>query len=286
MDDIGKDLFKEEKRGVVKSFKKLPKWLRMFLFVSLLIFDFIGGLSARPLFDRLNINLFNSYVKQNGNSNIQIGKVAGTNTTVNIGDDDNCPVKFCSKFTDGKWQYIDRFSVIQEDPLILKSPSSKSLPGATMYFSEEVGNFTMQAFITPMASQSANISVAYGHFLRCIIGDGDYSKIACQINVDYPKSIEKWSYLNSEGKLYGRNQHYQISHFPEKNELQIRFKFMKINDSTQIEIKINDQIPMTWNLPREFENRTKREKVGIGLFTAGQDDVSAVFKLFQLDPNI
>jgi len=282
VDDLSKEIFKEEKKEVIKTVRKFPKWLRVFLFILV----YIVGLATRPLFDHFLINVQNNNVKQNGKTNVNIGQVAGTNTMINIGSDDKCPVKFCSKFKDGNWQYFDRFSVIQDDPLILQSPNSKKLPGATMYFSEEVGNFTMQTFITPLATLSANISVAYGHLLRCIIGDGDYIKTACQLNTDYPTSVENWSYFDSQGNLHGRNQQYQKSSFSVNNELQIRFEMSKIDGRTKIDVKLNDQVPMSWLLPKKFENRAQMEKVGIGLFTAGQDDVKAVFKHFQLDPHI
>lgn len=287
MDELGHEIFKEEEKGVIKFFKKLPKKVRSIIFVLSYLSIFIGGIASRPLFDSLRVSISNNYFKQVGNSNLQIGKVEGANTTINVGTNtNNCPVKFCSDFKDNKWKYKERFVNVQEDPLILKSPNSSALPGATMFFDEAVGNFTMQAFVTPMASPSANLAIAYGHFLRCILGDGDYSKVSCQINTSYPNAIENWSYLDADGELHGRNLRYQISHFSKGSELQVRFGLLKVNDRTQVEIKLNDQAPLDWYFPKEFENRTQREKVGIGLFTAGEDDVKAVFKQFQLDPHI
>lgn len=287
MDKLVHDVFKEEEKGVIKFFKKLPKKARSIVFALFCISIFVSGIASRPLFDRLRITISNNYFKQDGNSNLQIGNVEGANTTINFGaSGNNCPVKFCSDFKDGKWKYKERFINIQDDPLILKSPNSSALPGATMFFDEAVGNFTMQAFVTPMASPSANLAIAYGHFLRCIIGDGDYSKVSCQINTTYPTTTESWSYFDSDGVLHGRNLRYQLSQFSKNNELQVKFSILKINGRTQIEIKLNDEVPMDWLLPKDFENRTQKEKVGIGLFTAGEDNVEAVFKQFQLDPHI
>lgn len=284
MKDTKQEIFREEEKRLVKIFRRIPKNIRLFIYILSLFICFSGGFSSRPFFDNLHIENITNHFSVKGNSNVSIGKVEGVET-VNIGTN-NCLFKYCSNFQDDKWKYKERFNILQEDPLIVKSPNSKSLPGATMFYDEEVGNFTMQAFLTPMSTPSANLALAYGHFIRCIIGDGDYSKISCQMNSTYPSTVENWSYFDSIGKLYGRNQHYQISRFLVNNEIQIKFSILKVNDRKQIEIKINDQVPMNWFIPKEFENRTQREKVGIGLFTAGQDDVKAVFKQFQLDPHI
>lgn len=281
MDDLSNDIFKDEKKGVARLFRKLPKKVRIVIFILSFVITYAGGIISRPLFDRVYVN----FVKQDHNSGVQIGKVEGTNT-INFGTNSNCPFKFCSNFKDEKWMNMDRFTIVQDNPMVLKSPNTSALPGATLFFNEDVGNFTMLTFLTPLSSPSPNMVVAYGHFLRCIIGDGDYSKISCQINVDYPKAIENWSYLNSEGKLHGKNLRYQISPFTKDNELQIKFSILKVNDNKQVEIKLNDQVPLTWLLPKEFENRIQKEKVGVGLFTAGQDDVEAVFKEFMLDTRI
>lgn len=287
MDELGHEIFKVEEKGFVKYLRNLiPKKLRKSFYIILIIGSFFGGYKSRPFIDQ-KISLANIGTNQTGLFNFSFGgKVEGANTSADNEMRPNCIYKFCSNFEDEKWSYKDRFITVQTDPLILKSPNTSSLPGATLFYNEDVGSFTMQTFITPLASPSANMVVAYGHFLRCIIGDGDYSKISCQINTAYPKAIENWSYFSSEGTLHGKHLHYQISPFTKDNELQIKFSMLKVNDKTQIEIKLNDQVPITWFLPEEFEDRTQREKVGIGLFTAGQDDVEAVFKQFQLDPHI
>lgn len=287
MNELTDEIFKEEEKGLAKYYKKfIPKRLRIYVYFIFLVVSFVGGYDSRPFIEQ-KINSQKAGVLQNGLINFFIGgKVKSAETSVYQENKSSCPFKYCSDFKDDKWEYKERFTVIQDDPLVLKSPNTQALPGATMFFGQEVGNFTSQMFITPLASPSANLSVVYGHFLRCIIGDGDYSKISCQINAAYPKTIEDWRYFDSNGNIHGRYLRYQIAHFSKGNELQLRFSILKINDRTQIEIKLNDQVPLDWFLPEEFEKRIKMEKVGVGLFTAGEEDVEAVFKQFQLDPHI
>lgn len=280
MDEFSKEVFKEEKRTLAKYFLKLPKLLRWVLFFLYTIIPFILGF----VIGKYNINL-NNFI-QKGAYIININKVEGT-STINVAPQiSSCSVKFCSDFKDGLWQYEDRFVKIQDDPLILKSPHTSALPGATMFYNEAIGNFTAETFITPEASTSANLVVAYGHFVRCIIGDGDYTKVSCQVNGDYPKAIESWSYIDKDGQLHGRYEQHQISPFSPNQELQLQFGLEKVGTSTVITIKLNDQVPLEWKLPKSFEGKTQIEKVGVGLFTTNFDDVQAVFKKFQLDPHI
>lgn len=285
MDNLEKDLFSEEFKETKKFYHKLPKPLRIIVFfvfiVSWTFLSFYGGVK----FDSLHINLNNNKQSGHDNTQIGIGSVQGT-STINLNSSNTCPVKFCSNFKDSKWENLDRFIKLQDDPLILESPHSAALPGATMFFPEEVGKFAMEVFITPQASNSANLVLAYGHFARCIIGDGDYTKISCQINEAYPKAVESWSYIDNDGKLYGKYEQHQIASFSPNKELQIRFSLDLIDTYPNLTVKINDQTPLNWKIPKDFQNRTQREKIGIGLFTTKFDDVQAVFKQFRLDPHL
>lgn len=277
MDELSKELFKDERKEVIKQFGHLPKSIKWLLFIIYTAGVFAGGVKIG------NLNLhFNVFAPKGGTSvNVEGAKTVNVNTQPS-----SCPAKFCSDFKDGSWKYKDRFIPIQDDPLILKSPHSSALPGATMFYDNDIGSFTSETFITPEATISANLVVAYGHFIRCIIGDGDYTKVSCQINEAYPKEVESWSYLDKDGQLHGRNLQYQSSPFSSNKELQIQFGIQKIKDVTIITIKLNDQVPLEWRLPKSLEGKTQIEKVGVGLFTTNYDDVQAIFKQFQLDPHL
>jgi hypothetical protein len=278
MNEFVDEAFKEQKKSVFKFLTKLPKIVKWALFTIYTLLVFFGGRISRNFSFNLNV------ISQSGKNTVQVGTVEG-DATINYGVN-SCPVKFCSNFKDGSWEYIERFIKIQDDPLILKSPNSAALPGATMFYKEDVGNFTAEAFITPEATTSANLAVAWGHLIRCIIGDGDYTKISCQVNEAHPKEIETWSYIDKDGQLHGRHEQHQLSPFSPGKELQVKFEIQKINNITMLRIKLNDHVPLEWQLPKAYEGRTQREKVGIGLFTTNFDDVEAVFKRFQLDPHL
>lgn len=276
-EELSKDVFKEQRKGLAKYFHKLPKSLRWLLFIASYVVTLLTGNKLPPL--NLNLN-------QLGIVNIQSNqKVEGAQTSIY----NSCPVKFCSDFGDkSNWTNIERFVALQDAPLILKSPNSSSLPGATMFYNQSVGSFSMQTSIIPESTVSANIVVAYGHLLRCIVGDSDYSTISCQINDAYPKKIEDWSYIDTEGGLHGKNKQYQFASPPlsPNKELHLQFGMGKINGITTINIQLNEEVPLQWKLPTNLEGTDTNDFVGLGLITNNLDDVQAVFKKFQLDPHL
>lgn len=281
MTEFDSELFKKQRKTLTQGLQKLPKFLQWVIFsiytICALMFGYLGG--------KNNISL-NNFIHIERNIFSFGGKVAGTETDNSSPPLVTCVVKFCSDFLDDTWLNFDRFQKIQDDPLILKSPNTPALPGATMFFNNDVENFSANIFITPEATTSANLVVAWGHFIRCIIGDGDYSKVSCQINEDYPKKIEAWSYMDNEGELHGKNLRYQLSSFSPNQELQIKFEIEKVGDDKIISLKLNDHVPLLWKFPKGFIAKTKIERVGVGLFTTRYDDVQAVFKKFQLDPHL
>lgn len=276
MNGTREEAFRKENKSVVSFIRKLPSLIRWFLYIfSYLIIIVISYWAGKNNFNPKNFLVIVGFNN----------KVEGMNSEGPPYPTNTCVVKYCSDFKDGLWQYEDRFVTIQKDPLILKSPNTQALPGATMFFKNSVGDFTANITIIPEATVSANLAVAWGHFIRCIIGDGDYSKISCQVNTSYPKEIESWSYFDKEGILYGKSLQYQLSPFVVDQELQLKFEIEGKENSKLIRLKLNDHVPIEWKIPNKYSDKSKTEKVGVGLFTTEFDDVQAVFKNFQLDPH-
>lgn len=291
MDSLVEKELQDELRPEVKNiFRKIFRlkyisWLRKPIAFILITESLLGIFAIKTGLVTLHFDILKkSAITLSGVQ--QIG-IINTNQNNVLSAQSQCPFKYCSDFKDGKWKDFDQFIVIQNDPLlILKSPNNPRKPGATMYYEQDVGNFTSEFFVTPMASVSANLAFAYGNLTRCIIGDGNYQSISCQINEDYPKAPKDWTYFDKEGKLHGKISQWQLSKFEPNRELQLRFEFQKIEENESIIIKINDQAPLIWKLPKKFQRLVKLDKVGISLFTTNYDDVQAVFKQFRLDPHL
>lgn len=287
MDNLIKDELREGFKPEIHWFRKklhsvIPRTLRKPLFVTVfilsLLLDMLIAIGIKQGIITINtttlINTNYSHVIQQ----------SGNNNKVVLSEATECLSRFCSDFADDKWTDKERFILVQKDPLVLKSPNSISLPGATMYYKEEVGSFTAQIFITPQASISANLTLTYGRFYRCILGDSDYKIISCQINQGYPTIPENWSYFDEDGIMYGKNKRYLIRPFESNKEMQIRFEQKENNGNTIISIKINNQVPAEWILPKRHQGQTLREKVGLGLISTTYGDSQAIFKRFELSP--
>lgn len=284
---IEKELQEEVKPEVKKILHRIFhsryfRWLKEPLAIILIIHYIAGFIAVKTgtvdihldFLKRSNVNI--SGIQQTGNGN-QVNVLAAQT---------QCLFKYCSDFKDGKWKYQEEFKKIQDNPLILESPNNPVKPGATMYYDQEVGHFTLETIVAPMATASANLAIAYGKLTRCIIGDGSYQSIACQINESYPKEPKDWSYFDEKGNLYGRFSQFQISKFEPGKELQIRYEYKNIDGNDTITIKLNDHVPLVWRIPKRFQGIVKTDMVGLSLFTTKYDDVQAVFKSFNLDSNL
>lgn len=282
---IENELQKEVKPELRKFFLRLFQskywnWLKKPLVIILILHYLVGIVSLKTGIVNINLDLLNR-----SNTNISGIQQVGDNNSVVLSVNTQCLSRFCSDFKkDDDWIGKNKFIPVQQDPLILKSPNSKALPGATMFYKEDVGNFTVKAFINPQATSSANLVLSYGSFYRCIIGDSDYELITCQINQSYPKVPEDWSYIDKEGGMHGKNKQFQKRPFKPKDELEIKFEQRKSADNAIISIKLNEQVPAEWVLPKKFQGLTRREKIGIGLITNIYDDAQAIFKQFELNP--
>lgn len=287
MDNLKESLFKEEQKETLKWFKKLPRWLRRLTWGVVILLDVIGALSVIGLatgtliFNTLVFNILGEHT-----SIINQNQKVDNGSTVNnyFEASDACPN--CSDFKDGKWENIERFHKISDNPLILKSPNSSKLPGAVMFYKKNVKNFSMQTILTPQATTSANLLVQYGNFTKCIIGDANYSFISCRVNTAYGSSKIKeiWSYIDKDGGLHGNAEQHQISSFEPNQDLQLKYEIRDAGPDRIISIRINEKVPVEWKLPKQFAYKDVSDKVGIGLFTTKFDDVQAVLKQFRLDP--
>ncbi|MBU1000241.1 hypothetical protein KKE78_02500 [Patescibacteria group bacterium] len=282
-----KQEFKPESRWFRKIWRKtIPTKLRKPIFVGIFILSLIISiLTIIGIWQgvvNFNLSLLNKSVSNQ--SGIQ---QSGNNNSIVLSANTQCLSRYCSDFKkDDDWVGKNKFVPIQEDPLILKSPNSEALPGATMFYKKDVGNFTAKAFISPQATSSANLVLSYGSFYRCILGDADYELITCQINQSYPKVPEDWGYFDKDGGLHGRNKQYQKRPFQSQNELEIRFEQRTDANNTIISIKLNEQVPAEWILPKKFQGLTRSEKIGIGLITNAYDDAQAIFKHFELNSQL
>lgn len=275
-----KETLKPEISKFKRQWKKIPRVAKIAILITAFIFQpFVLKQLGLITFNVSLLNGFSTkyFIWQSGNNNL----VAPV-----LSDSTKCIVRYCSDFEVDDWIGEKNFIVVQKNPLILKSPSSPQLPGATMYYGANVGNFIANIFLTPQASASPNLVLTYGHFYRCILGDADYSTLTCQINQDYPTVPENWAYFDQDGIIHGKNKRFQISPFKPNKELEIRFSQSEDEDNTKISIKINDQVPVEWILPKKYQRQTQTEKIGIGLITTTYKDVQAVFKHFELDPKL
>lgn len=288
MDSLTKKDLSQEFKPETQWFKKLvhkliPKGLRKPIFVTLLITHLIYG-ALTFVGVKLGVINFNFQTFNTSLSNQSGIQQFGNSNSVVLAEKTQCLSRYCSDFRDKKWLGIDKFIIIQEEPLILKSPSTLQLPGATMFFNESVGNFISTSFVTPQASSSANLVFSYGHFYRCILGDSDYEQISCQINQGYPNVPEQWAYIDQSGIIYGKYQKYQTRPFEMNKELEVRFEQREDSNNTIISIKINNQVPADWILPKDYQKKTLRENIGLGLITNKYNDAQGVFKHFELEP--
>lgn len=291
MNDLIKTELAEEIKPYLRNLLKLtrrliPSKVRKFLIYSYLLISLItfvvGGVGIK-----LGVVNFNFQHLQNANILDSSIQQIGDNNTLVLSEKTQCLSQYCSDFEFEDWYNIGKFSLVQEKPLILKSPNSPQLPGATMFYKgHKARNFIAKIFITPLATRSANLVLAYGSLYRCILGDSDYKIITCQINQTFPRIPEEWGYFDKEGIIHGKAKHYQTRSFEPEKELDLRFEQREDGRDTIISIKINDQVPAEWILPKKFQDIVKLDDIGLGLITTRYDDVQAIFKHFELDPKL
>ena len=281
VNELKKELKPDEKR-IKKIWSKIPRFFKILILLIAIIFL----LFMEPmLLKQMGLITFskNFNIHQSGKNIVQQW---GNNNTAVLPGETQCYVHACSNFESENWIGKNSFVTVQENPWMAKSPSSLQLPGATTYYKDSVGNFTAKIFVTPQASKSANLVLAYGHFYRCIIGDSDYQLLTCQINLAYPKIPEDWSYFDTDGTLHGEYKRYVKRPFEQNKELEIRFEQREQDDKTIISIKLNNQEPAEWTLPQAWYKTTLSEQIGVGLIKTSYGETQATFKRFELSPQI
>lgn len=284
--EIIKELVKPERKDLRKIISKTPAWVR-YLLVGLIFTAtvLIGG-------SKMHIIIFNKDILKNIRSNFSINFLSNSNQTILSVQAENpkkCPADFCNFFQnfkdDTEWTNKQSFTVIRENPLLLEASSSALSPGAIVNYNVSVSNFILRLLVTPLASPSANLSISYGTLYRCIIGDGGYREIGCQINKDYPHKPERWVYVNSDGEEMGKSLQ-QYSPWNINEDLNIKFSYTRTNSEGVIEIQVNSNNPVNWKLKSNQVRKSQKENIGIGLIDPNlKHNIQAIFKSFMLDVN-
>lgn len=204
---------------------------------------------------------------------------------------------YCSDFKDlEKWLGSDQL-VVDKDRNLFKAPADNARAGAIMFYDKEVyTSFKAKFEIIPLSNDEANIVIQFGSLLRCMIGDGNYKTLGCQINKLFPTEKADWTYVTVDGEdVRNSFQNVGSKGFEPKTKLIITWQQEIEENSRMVNVGITlNYFPPDSNTPTEhsfkqnfklpFVGKDLKGKIGVGLLDPRRTGaIEAKFLDFQLD---